>query len=121
MDKVVLNRIELQGKIGILEEEKLESQRYWVSLSIGTDLKGAGESDRLEETIDYARVYEIAKTEMEQCDCDLIEGYAEGLAKRILSTFENAGWVTIEVLKPDAPIDGKFDSVGIQITRSRND
>lgn len=121
MDKVILNRIELLGKIGVLEEEKRTAQRYWISIAIKADLKMAGRTDRLDETIDYGRVFEIAKTLMDGTDCDLIESYAEGLAEKILSTFLKAESVTIEVLKPDAPIEGSFDSVGIEITRTRND
>lgn len=121
MDKVILNRIELLGRIGVLEEEKRRDQRYWISIAIGTDLKSAGRSDRLEETIDYARVFEIAKALMDSCDCDLVETYAERLAKQLLSTFWKAEWVTIEALKPDAPIEGSFESVGIEITRTKDD
>ncbi|MGK0238941.1 MAG: dihydroneopterin aldolase [Verrucomicrobiia bacterium] len=121
MDKVILNRIELLGKIGVLEEEKRTAQRYWISIAIEADLRTAGQTDRLDETIDYGRVFEIAETLMGTSDCDLIESYAERLAGQILSTFRKANSVTIEVLKPDAPIEGSFDSVGIEITRTRND
>ena len=113
MDKVILNRIELLGKIGVLEEEKRTAQRYWISIAIEADLRTAGQTDRLDET--------IAETLMGTSDCDLIESYAERLAGQILSTFRKANSVTIEVLKPDAPIEGSFDSVGIEITRTRND
>jgi 7,8-dihydroneopterin aldolase/epimerase/oxygenase len=121
MDKVVLKRIELHGKIGVLEKEKRIAQRYWITIAIGIDLRQAGRSDELDKTIDYSQVFDMAKKLMEGSDCDLLESYAEGLAGRILETFERSEWVTVEALKPDAPIDGSFDAVGIEITRTRND
>ncbi len=120
MDKVVLNRIELLGKIGVLEEEKRSAQRYWITIAIGADLRRAGRSDRLDATIDYARVFGMAKSLMEASDCDLLETYAETLASQTLAAFEIAEWVSVEILKPDAPIEGSFESVGIEITRTRN-
>lgn len=120
MDKVKLNRIELLGSIGVLEEEKLNTQRYWVSIEIGADLKAAGMNDQLESTIDYASVFQLCETLMMESTCDLIESFAENLSQRLFEHFEIAQSVMIEVLKPDAPIEGKFDSVGIEIRRTRN-
>lgn len=121
MDKVKLNRIELSGKIGVLEQEKAQKQRFWVSIEIGVDLKAAGLSDQLRDTIDYGAVYQLSESLMEESDFDLVESYAETLGQRLFQQFGNAEWVNIEILKPDAPIEGKFESVGIEITRTRND
>ncbi|MBT3482357.1 MAG: dihydroneopterin aldolase [Opitutales bacterium] len=121
MDKIILNRIELLGKIGVLEEEKRRAQRYLVSIVIRADIKVAGRTDRLGETIDYGHVFEMAKSLMDVSDCELIECYAECLAGQILTTFPKAKSVTVEVLKPDAPIEGSFESVGIEITRTQGD
>ena len=121
MDKVILNRIELLGSIGVLETEKRSQQRYWITIEIGADLKAAGTSDRLEDTIDYAQVYSIAAKLMTSGDCQLIETYAERLADRIFDAFSKAEWISIEALKPDAPIEGTFESVGIRIERNRDD
>ena len=120
MDKVKLNRIELLGSIGVLEEEKSGTQRYWISIEIGADLKPAGTTDQLERTIDYSSVYLLCESLMRESDCDLVETFAENLSQRLFERFEIAQSVMIEILKPDAPIIGKFDSVGIEIRRSRN-
>ena len=64
MDKIKLNRIELWGSIGVMEEEKSGSQRYWISIEIGADLKPAGLSDQLEDTIDYSSVFDLCDSLM---------------------------------------------------------
>ncbi|OUW18079.1 MAG: dihydroneopterin aldolase [Opitutales bacterium TMED158] len=119
-DKVILNRIELWGNVGVLESEKNGRQRYWITIEIETDLREAGRTDRLEATIDYGQVFELARDTLEQCSGDLIEGYAERLAEAIFRRFSRANQASIRVLKPDAPIVGKFESVGIQIERARD-
>lgn len=120
MDKVKLNRIELLGSIGVLEQEKKGTQRYWISIEIGADLRPAGKSDQLERTIDYSSVFELCESLMEESAFDLIETFAEKLSERLFQQFEIARTVVIEVVKPDAPIAGKFDSVGIEIRRTRD-
>lgn len=119
MDRIKLNRIELTGSIGALDVEKTSSQRYWVSIEIRVDLSVAGKSDRLEDTIDYADVFAMSESLMRESNCDLVETYADRLARAILERHEIAIEVMIEVLKPDAPIEGNFESVGIEITRTR--
>ncbi len=120
MDKIKLNRIELWGSIGVLEEEKARVQRYWISIEIEADLRPAGLSDQLEDTIDYSAVFDLCDSLMEDSKCDLIETFAEELSCRLLQQFVIARSVMIEILKPDAPMSGSFESVGIEIIRTRN-
>ena len=120
MDKIKLNRIEVLGLIGVLEEEKVSAQRYWISIEIEADLKPAGLSDQLEDTIDYSSVFDLCDSLMQDSKCDLIETFAEELSCRLFQQFAIAQSVMIEVLKPDAPMSGNFESVGIEIVRTRN-
>jgi dihydroneopterin aldolase len=120
MDKIKLNRIELWGSIGVLEEEKTGAQRYWISIEIEADLKPAGLSDQLEDTIDYSSVFDLCASLMQGSECDLIEAFAEELSCRMFQQFAIAQSVMIEILKPDAPMSGSFESVGIEIVRTRN-
>ena len=120
MDTVVLNRIELYGSIGVALEEKIGKQRYWITIELDADLRRAGETDELEYTIDYAAVFRVCEQLMRSEDCDLLETFAVKLASRLLTRFPLAERVSLEILKPDAPIEGTFDSVGIRIARTRS-
>ena len=120
MDKVKLKRFELQGSIGVNALEKTGTQRYWISIEIETDLSLAGSTDQLGDTVDYSAVHQMCVELMEDNDCNLIESYAERLAGGILERYDQASGVAIEVLKPDAPIAGSFEAVGIEINRKRN-
>ena len=120
MDTVVLNRIELYGSIGVAPEEKSGKQCYWITIELDADLRRAGKTDELEDTIDYAAVFRVCEQLMRLEDCDLLEAFAEKLASRLLTRFPLAERVSLEILKPDAPIVGTFDSVGIRIARTRS-
>jgi len=100
-DKIALRGIRLFGKHGVLAEEKTLGQRFVVNISIGTDAKKAGESDRLEDTVNYANVFRIAK------DIVLRE---EKLAEDI----------TVEVKKPHVALPGELDYAGVEIYRRRD-
>lgn len=53
--------MEFYGYHGVLPEENKLGQRFRVSIVLGLDLKRAGETDRLEETVSYADVYACVK------------------------------------------------------------
>ena len=120
MDKVVLNRIELLGSIGVSPEEKQGKQRYWITIELEADLLRAGKTDELEDTIDYSAVFRVCEQLMRSGKFDLLEAFADKLASQLLAQFTLAERVRLEVLKPDAPIEGAFDSVGIKIARARS-
>lgn len=121
MDKILLKDLRFHGKIGVFESEKRDGQLFIVNIEIQLDLAPAGQKDDLSLSINYADVYQLARELMEESTCDLIETYAESLAKLILHKYNSAQRVIVGVDKPDAPIEGNFGSVGVWIDRDRND
>ncbi|MDQ8201601.1 dihydroneopterin aldolase [Pelagicoccus sp. SDUM812003] len=121
LDKIFLKSMELYGYIGVLEEEKRQGQTFYVDVELGLDLRPAGRSDLLSKTVNYADVFALAEQLMDEARCDLIESYAEQLAEEILKYFDLAVTVSVTVKKPEAPIEGKFESVGVTIFRERDD
>lgn len=121
MDRIILKGLRFHGHIGVFEHEKRDGQSFVVNIEIQLDLSSAGKSDDLVQTISYADVYEMAKSQMEASTCNLIEAYAEILAGSLLRKYGMAERVVVGVDKPNAPIDGEFESMGIVIDRSRHD
>ena len=52
------------GYHGNLESEQAQGQRFFVDVEITTDLTKAGQSDQLEDSINYVEVYEIVESVM---------------------------------------------------------
>ena len=54
MDQLRLNGIEVECIIGDLPEERENEQRLLVDVALDSDLEDAADSDRLDDTVDYA-------------------------------------------------------------------
>jgi 7,8-dihydroneopterin aldolase/epimerase/oxygenase len=120
-DKILLNNMKFYGYHGVLLQEQEKGQNFYIDVEIITDIKRAGTSDCLEDTIDYGKVYEIIKNVTINNKFRLIEKLAHNISLEILSEFETIEKIIVRVRKPDAPIDGEFDWAGDEIERNRND
>ncbi|MFC4182024.1 dihydroneopterin aldolase [Saccharococcus thermophilus] len=119
MDKIYLQRMEFYGYHGVLPEENMLGQRFIVDVTLETNLQKAGKSDRLEDTINYAEVYNICRHIVEKKKFALIEAVAETIAGGILSSFPAVIRCTVKVTKPNPPIPGHYESVAVEIVRGR--
>ncbi|HPD00561.1 MAG TPA: dihydroneopterin aldolase [Acetivibrio sp.] len=121
MDKIVFNNIRLFGYHGVFHSEREKGQNFYIDVEAFLDLKEAGETDDLEKTVDYSKIYEIIKNINENNKFRLIERFAHIISREILSTFKEIKRIIVRVRKPDAPIDGDFSWVGVEIERDRNE
>lgn len=119
MDKIYLNKLEFYGYHGVLPEENRIGQRFIVDLLLELDLSKAGQTDDLNETVNYADVYEITKEILEGKPYKLIEKVADQLAGAILAAFPKINFCTVTIIKPDPPIPGHYESVAVEIRRGR--
>lgn len=119
MDKIYVNEMEFYGYHGVLPEETVLGQRFIVDLVVEADLKSAGVSDDLQESISYVDLFQVCKEVVEGTPYKLIEAVAEKIAEEILIGFEKVNNVSVKVIKPNPPIKGHYQSVAVEIVRSR--
>ena len=119
MDKIKVNNMEFYGYHGVFPEENKLGQRFRVNAVLELDLSKAGKSDNVEDSINYADVYQTCKNIVEDKPVKLIETLAEQIASSLLDQFSYLEQITVEVVKPDPPIPGHYNSVAIEITRGR--
>ena len=87
---------------------------------MAVDLRPAGVSDDLADTVSYSDVYKLVRRIVEGEPRNLIEAVAEAVAGHILAGFPPVSRVTVTVRKPEAPMKGsQLDAAGVRITRSR--
>ncbi len=120
IDHITVDRIAVHAFHGVMPEEKVLGQRFFISLDVEIDLRTAGQSDLLSETISYARLTEIACQIATNNRFKLIEALAESIASAILSEFRLAQGIKVKIEKPSAPIAAIFDTVAIELYRSRS-
>lgn len=120
MDKIIMKHLGFYGYHGVLAEENTLGQKFFIDVELYVDLKKAGLSDNVNDTVSYAEVYEIIKDIVENKRYHLIEALAENIANTVLDTFETIDEILVKISKPEAPVKGIFDYFAIEIRRSRN-
>ncbi|GAN47162.1 dihydroneopterin aldolase [Methylobacterium radiotolerans] len=118
-DLIRVTRIAVFGRHGVLAEEAVLGQRFYISLEAELDLGPAGRSDDVAGTVSYADLTALAVEIATARRFNLIEALAETVAAEILARFARVAAITVQVDKPSAPVPAILDSVGVAITRRR--
>ena len=118
-DKVELLGMEFFGYHGCSEEERAVGQMFRADVAMYLDLSEPGRSDDLNDTVDYAKVFEETKAIVEGEPFTLIEAVAERIAQVLFENHERIQRLRITVHKPYAPIPGKFADAAVTIRRAR--
>ena len=98
MDIIFIDDLRLSTLIGIYPREQAIPQTIEVSLQIGTSTVGAGASDDIHDTIDYAVVVDRLRNDLATRHFHLLEKLAEHIANLLLTDF-GARWVRISIAK----------------------
>ncbi len=118
VDKVSLEGMVFYGYHGVKPEEKALGQRFVVDIEAEADLSRAGASDNIEDTVNYSRMFRIAREIMEGPSHNLLESLAQAIASRILSELgPNA--VLVRIRKPSAPVPGAIAAAKVELYRER--
>lgn len=121
MDKILMKDMAFYGFHGVLEEEKSLGQKFYVDLELKLDLSAAGKSDAVDYTVSYADVYDDVKYFVESARYNLIEALGENICNMLLAKYESITEVIIRIKKPEAPVRGIFEYMGIELVRGRNE
>ncbi len=116
MDVIFISDLRLDILIGVYDWERKVPQTVQLDLEIGIPDAGQPRSDRIRETIDYARVIERIKASLKQDRFLLVERLAEHLAQLVMTEFK-VPWVKVSVSKLAVEKDVK--RVGITIERGK--
>ena len=91
--------------------ENEKGQYFYVNAVLYLSTRKAGISDRLDDSVSYADVCMLIIKEMTEHTYKLIEAAAEHTALKILEQYELLRGISLEIRKPDAPVDAEFSSV----------
>ncbi|OQY32345.1 MAG: dihydroneopterin aldolase [Anaerolineaceae bacterium 4572_5.1] len=116
MDKVIIKDLLAHGIIGIHPHERENAQDILINLVLFGNLSPAGESDRVEDSINYQTVSEKVRVHAESAQRLTVEALAADIAKLCLEV-EGVKKVRVRVEKPDAIPFTK--SVGVEIERNK--
>jgi dihydroneopterin aldolase len=117
-DRIELRGLTALGVCGALPEEQDRAQPLEVDLDIEADLSPAGESDDLDETVDYGAVCELVERVITTERFRLLERLSARIAELVLSDDRVLG-VTVTVRKLRPPVAQIIATSGVRITRRR--
>ena len=120
MDKIIMENMGFYGYHGVLEQEKVLGQKFFIDAYLYMPLKKAGETDDLTCSVSYGEVYETIKRIVTEERFDLLEALAEKICREILSSYEMVQKIFLRIKKPEAPVAGIFDYFGVEIERERS-
>ena len=115
-DRIVLANMRFDGRHGYHEHELLNPQPFEVDVELVLNLQPAGVDDDLTKTIDYGRIYDIARQVVESTSFRLLETIAEAISHEVLSAFD-VREVGVRVRKPKVQLGGPLDYAGVEIWR----
>jgi dihydroneopterin aldolase len=101
---------------GVTEAEREVGQRLVLDLRIDAGESDATETDRIEDTVDYAQVCQLVALIAQQRSYRTLERLATVIADRLLGDFA-AESVWVKVSKPEPPIPLPVDEVSVEVWR----
>ena len=116
--RVFVKNIRLHAFHGVMPQERITGNDYLVSVSADCPLAAAAESDSVDDTLNYALIYNIVKEEM-ALQSNLVEHVAGRIGRRVLAEFPLADNVRVEVVKLNPPMGAACDGAGVELTVCR--
>ncbi|MDJ0716058.1 MAG: dihydroneopterin aldolase [Prochloraceae cyanobacterium] len=118
MDSIHISGIRCYGYTGFLPEEQVLGQWFEVDLTIWLDLASAGNTDNIQNTLDYREAIASVKNIIKTAKFALVEKLAAAIAEEILQ-LARVDRVRVKLSKPSPPIPDFGGKITIDITRSK--
>jgi dihydroneopterin aldolase len=113
---VEVNGLSLFTHVGVSAAEREVGQRLILDLRLELGDVDATVTDRLEDTVDYARVCEVAALVATQRSDKTLERLCAAVADRLLRDF-GAQAVSVKAAKPEPPIALPVEDVSVEVWR----
>ena len=116
MGLILIENMEFYSFHGHFKEERIVGNKFLVDLTIETDMKIPAETDNLKDAVNYQRIYELVKQQME-LKSHLLEHIAGRILDSIYDELNGISKITVKVSKMNPPMGGKIGSVSIVMSR----
>ncbi len=118
-DAILLEGIQVPAALGVTAGERRLRRPVILDLEVESDLRAAGRTDQIRQTLHYKRIFEVVEDVASNQEHRLVEALGDRIARAVLSKFD-ADAVTVTVRKP-TPIAGVMQHAGVRIRRTRED
>ena len=112
--KIYLRNVRFHAFHGVLSQEGIVGNDYLVNLVLDYDFSSAMQTDDLQETLNYAEVYQKVREEM-AVPSKLLEHVAGRIAHRLFSDFPEIQKLQLSITKVNPPMGADSDGAGVEV------
>lgn len=111
---ISLDAMRFHAYHGVLPQERITGNDYVVSLRIKYDFSLAMTSDDVNDTLNYAEVYQLVEQEM-SVPSNLLERVAGRIGDRLLRRFPAIQELQLTVTKQNPPMGADCEGAGVEV------
>jgi dihydroneopterin aldolase len=116
---IEVSGLSLYTHVGVTEAEREVGQRLLVDLRLDIGDVDATITDRLEDTVDYSEVAQLANLVAQQRSYKTLERLCAAIADRILEDYDVQS-VWVKAAKPEPPMALPVAEVSVEVWREAN-
>ena len=119
-DLIRLQGMTFSAAHGASPGERTRERRFVVDLEVTADLRRAGATDDLADTVNYSTLHGVVRDVLKGPPVNLLESLAHRVAERVLRDFPVLA-VRVRVGKPGVPVDeGSQAMASVEVYRERD-
>jgi dihydroneopterin aldolase len=113
---IEISGLSLFTHVGVTEAEREVGQRLLLDLRVDVGEVDATVTDRIEDTVDYSEVCQLANLVAQQRTYKTLERLCAAIADKLLDTYD-AHAVWIKAAKPEPPMALPVSEVSVEVWR----
>ena len=111
---ILLQGLQYHAFIGVGEQEQVVGNDYVLDLRLGYPFAAAMESDVVDDTLNYADVFNVVSEVMKQ-PSKLLEAAAGKIVKELCARYKRLESIDLKLVKRNPPMGADCDSTGIEL------
>lgn len=112
--RIVLERMTFFARHGCYEAERITGNTFFVDLSVDYDISRAAESDEVADTLDYSKLFDVVKAQM-QIPSNLLENVAGRIVRALSEEFPQITGGMLSVAKQAPAMGGQLQASKVVI------
>ena len=111
---IFLRNVRFYAFHGVMPQERKVGGEFLVDLSVGYPIEEAMQSDKVEDTLNYAELYQLVKKEMDT-PSQLLEHVAGRITRKISEQFPKVTSIDLKITKKNPPMGADCDGAGVHV------
>ena len=111
---ILLQGLQYHAFIGVGEQEQVVGNDYVLDLRLGYPFAAAMESDVVDDTLNYADVFNVVSEVMKQ-PSKLLEAAAGKIIKELCARYKRLESIDLKLVKRNPPMGADCDSTGVEL------